>query len=174
MAYGKGFLMVSASPLTRSSYHAGDDFAACAAREAPSWPPRPAATELTGASAAMADRHTPKKRHLPYTPSSSSTWSPTSSAIPSSCPGASPRASGRKREESLIVAELVIGFKGIRENGSQAGSKLDRRQPPIDVTYEEGPFKYLNNHWIFEPTPGRLRHRLLSSISSSARACCRR
>ena len=27
MAYGKGFLMVAASPLTRSSYHAGDDFA---------------------------------------------------------------------------------------------------------------------------------------------------
>ncbi len=26
MAYAKGFLMVSASPLTRSSYHAGDDF----------------------------------------------------------------------------------------------------------------------------------------------------
>ena len=25
-AYNKGFLMVSASPLTRSSYHAGDDF----------------------------------------------------------------------------------------------------------------------------------------------------
>jgi lipoyl synthase len=26
IAYGKGFLMVSASPMTRSSYHAGDDF----------------------------------------------------------------------------------------------------------------------------------------------------
>jgi lipoic acid synthetase len=26
MARGKGFLMVAASPLTRSSYHAGDDF----------------------------------------------------------------------------------------------------------------------------------------------------
>ena len=26
-AYGKGFLLVSATPLTRSSYHAGDDFA---------------------------------------------------------------------------------------------------------------------------------------------------
>jgi lipoic acid synthetase len=25
-AYNKGFLMVSSSPLTRSSYHAGDDF----------------------------------------------------------------------------------------------------------------------------------------------------
>ena len=35
MAYGKGFLVVSASPLTRSSYHAGDDFQRLrAAREA--------------------------------------------------------------------------------------------------------------------------------------------
>jgi lipoyl synthase len=35
IAYAKGFLMVSASPLTRSSYHAGDDFAKLkAAREA--------------------------------------------------------------------------------------------------------------------------------------------
>jgi lipoic acid synthetase len=35
MAFGKGFLMVSASPLTRSSHHAGADFAKLrAAREA--------------------------------------------------------------------------------------------------------------------------------------------
>ena len=40
MAFGKGFLMVSASPLTRSSYFAGDDFVRlkaareCTAREA--------------------------------------------------------------------------------------------------------------------------------------------
>ncbi|MCR9255961.1 MAG: lipoyl synthase [Alphaproteobacteria bacterium] len=35
IAYAKGFLMVSASPLTRSSYHAGDDFKKMrAAREA--------------------------------------------------------------------------------------------------------------------------------------------
>jgi lipoic acid synthetase len=27
MALGKGFLVVAASPLTRSSYHAGEDFA---------------------------------------------------------------------------------------------------------------------------------------------------
>ncbi len=34
-AYGKGFLMVSSTPLTRSSYHAGDDFAQLrAARQA--------------------------------------------------------------------------------------------------------------------------------------------
>ena len=35
VAYAKGFLMVSSSPLTRSSHHAGDDFARLkAAREA--------------------------------------------------------------------------------------------------------------------------------------------
>jgi lipoyl synthase len=35
MAFGKGFLMAAAAPLTRSSYHAGDDFAKLrAAREA--------------------------------------------------------------------------------------------------------------------------------------------
>jgi lipoic acid synthetase len=35
IARAKGFLLVSASPLTRSSYHAGDDFAKLrAAREA--------------------------------------------------------------------------------------------------------------------------------------------
>jgi coenzyme Q-binding protein COQ10 len=34
--------------------------------------------------------------------------------------------------------------------------KLD---PPgrIDVTYAEGPFRYLNNHWSFERAPGGCR-----------------
>src|SRR5438105_7884330 len=36
LALGKGFLMVSASPLTRSSYHAGDDFARLKAARAAS------------------------------------------------------------------------------------------------------------------------------------------
>jgi lipoic acid synthetase len=36
MAYGKGFLMVSATPLTRSSYHAGEDFARLRAARAKS------------------------------------------------------------------------------------------------------------------------------------------
>jgi lipoic acid synthetase len=33
-AFGKGFLMVSATPLTRSSYHAGDDFSRLSAARA--------------------------------------------------------------------------------------------------------------------------------------------
>jgi lipoic acid synthetase len=44
LALGKGFLMVAASPLTRSSYHAGEDFARLkAARAGKSTPgPEPA------------------------------------------------------------------------------------------------------------------------------------
>src|SRR3546814_20068040 len=30
---------------------------------------------------------------------------------------------------------------------------LDPRQR-IDVAYTEGPLRYLNNHWVFEPAPG--------------------
>jgi lipoic acid synthetase len=38
IAYAKGFLMVSASPLTRSSHHAGEDFARLRAARSPSLP----------------------------------------------------------------------------------------------------------------------------------------
>ena len=54
----------------------------------------------------------------------------------------------RKREERLIVADLVIGFKMIRERFTSR-VKLDPEAMRIDVAYVEGPFKYLNNHWTF-------------------------
>ena len=31
--------------------------------------------------------------------------------------------------------------------------RLDEIGRRIDVTYAEGPFRYLNNHWVFEPHP---------------------
>ena len=58
----------------------------------------------------------------------------------------------RKREERLVVADLVIGFKVFRERfTSQVG--LDPEHNRINVTYAEGPFKYLNNHWVFGEHP---------------------
>ncbi len=56
----------------------------------------------------------------------------------------------KRREDRLIVADLVIGFRMLRD-GFTTRVTLDR-PGRIDVTYERGPFKYLNNHWIFEPT----------------------
>src|SRR6202008_2314409 len=58
----------------------------------------------------------------------------------------------RSREEDLVVADLVIGFKMVRERFTSR-VKLDRPNLRIDVAYAEGPFRYLNNHWIFQPLP---------------------
>jgi len=58
----------------------------------------------------------------------------------------------RRREGNTIHADLVIGFKMLRERFTSRVA-LDRPNLRIDVSYAEGPFRYLNNHWIFEPMP---------------------
>ncbi|MBV8779504.1 MAG: type II toxin-antitoxin system RatA family toxin [Alphaproteobacteria bacterium] len=61
----------------------------------------------------------------------------------------------KERRGDFIDADLVIGFKMFRERFT-SHVKLD---PParIDVAYAEGPFRYLNNHWIFERLPAGCR-----------------
>ena len=61
----------------------------------------------------------------------------------------------RERRADFINADLVIGFRMFRERFT-SHVRLD---PPgrIDVTYAEGPFRYLNNHWNFERVPGGCR-----------------
>ncbi len=54
------------------------------------------------------------------------------------------------QSETDLRAELAIGFKGIRERFVSRVA-LDRPNLRIDVAYEKGPFKYLNNHWQFQP-----------------------
>jgi coenzyme Q-binding protein COQ10 len=61
----------------------------------------------------------------------------------------------RERRPDLIVADLIIGFRMFRERFT---SRVALRPPHrIDVAYTEGPFKYLNNHWVFERVPGGCR-----------------
>src|SRR5581483_12048034 len=55
----------------------------------------------------------------------------------------------RERTDRLLVADLVIGFKMVRERFT---SRVALNRPErIDVAYSEGPFRYLNNHWVFLP-----------------------
>lgn len=58
----------------------------------------------------------------------------------------------RKREGNLVVADLVIGYKMIRERFTSRVT-LSPEKSRIDVEYADGPFKYLNNHWVFEEHP---------------------
>ena len=55
----------------------------------------------------------------------------------------------RTRTEKEIVADLTIGYGPFRESFT---SRVTPSRPErIDVRYEKGPFKYLNNHWLFMP-----------------------
>lgn len=67
------------------------------------------------------------------------------------CTGA--RIRSRKAQDDgseIVVADLVISFKLFRE---RFGSRVTLRpaENKIDVAYLDGPFRYLNNHWRFEP-----------------------
>ena len=57
----------------------------------------------------------------------------------------------KERQPDLIVADLIIGFRMFRERFTSRVS-LDRPRG-IDVTYADGPFRYLNNHWTFTADP---------------------
>lgn len=59
----------------------------------------------------------------------------------------------RKRDGNVMYADLVIGFKMVRERFTSR-VVLDEAGKRIDVQYTDGPFQYLNNHWIFLPHEG--------------------
>ncbi|QCN96881.1 type II toxin-antitoxin system RatA family toxin (plasmid) [Azospirillum argentinense] len=59
----------------------------------------------------------------------------------------------RRRDGDVMFADLVIGFKMVRERFTSR-VELDEANRRINVQYTEGPFQYLNNHWIFTPHEG--------------------
>jgi coenzyme Q-binding protein COQ10 len=55
----------------------------------------------------------------------------------------------RSDSETLMVADLVVGFKSLKETFA---SRVTKERPrKIVVDYIEGPLKYLHNSWTFEP-----------------------
>ncbi len=58
----------------------------------------------------------------------------------------------RSDSPSAMVADLIVGFKGLRETFT---SKVEKTRPlSIHVDYIDGPLKYLTNDWTFRPAPG--------------------
>jgi coenzyme Q-binding protein COQ10 len=55
----------------------------------------------------------------------------------------------RRQTEEELVADLTIGFGPFRESFTSRVA-LDRPER-VRVTYENGPFRYLNNQWDFKP-----------------------
>lgn len=92
-----------------------------------------------------------EKKVLPYTPEQLFDLVADVERYPEFLPWAV-AARIRSREGNVVTADLMIGFKMFRERFTSR-VVLDRPRR-IDVSYTEGPFRYLNNHWVFEPMPG--------------------
>jgi coenzyme Q-binding protein COQ10 len=55
----------------------------------------------------------------------------------------------RSDSETLMTADLVVGFKSLKETFT---SRVTKDRPrSITVEYVEGPLKYLKNDWTFAP-----------------------
>jgi coenzyme Q-binding protein COQ10 len=55
----------------------------------------------------------------------------------------------RSNSATQMVADMIVGFKGLRETFT---SKVEKVRPgEIHVDYVDGPLKYLHNNWAFRP-----------------------
>ena len=55
----------------------------------------------------------------------------------------------RSNSETEMIADLVVGFKSLKETFT---SKVIKRRPDsIVIDYVEGPLKFLHNSWKFRP-----------------------
>jgi coenzyme Q-binding protein COQ10 len=91
-----------------------------------------------------------EERLLPYTPEQLFTLVADVERYPEFLPWCV-GARIKERRPDLVVADLIIGFRMFRERFTSRVT-LDRPRR-IDVAYADGPFRYLNNHWIFKPDP---------------------
>ena len=88
-----------------------------------------------------------ERRVLPYTPEQLYTLVAEVEHYPQFLPWCV-AARIRERREGMIVADLVIGFKMIRERFTSRVT-LDTTQRHILVEYIDGPFRKLENNWRF-------------------------
>jgi coenzyme Q-binding protein COQ10 len=58
----------------------------------------------------------------------------------------------RSDSDTEMVADLVVGFKALKETFTSRAYK--KRPVEIEIDYIEGPLKYLHNSWKFRTVPG--------------------
>lgn len=92
-----------------------------------------------------------EKRVLPYTPEQLFDLVAAVERYPEFLPWCT-AARIRSREGGVMIADMAIGFRMVRERFTSR-VVLDRPRG-IDVTYADGPFKRLTNRWRFIPVPG--------------------
>ena len=69
------------------------------------------------------------------------------------CEALAIRSRKERDGKTLLIADMTVGYKAIRETFTTQ-VLLNPAGLAIDVKYIEGPFKYLDNRWRFEPAAG--------------------
>ncbi|WP_420409306.1 type II toxin-antitoxin system RatA family toxin [Hoeflea sp.] len=64
------------------------------------------------------------------------------------CEALTVRSRKEREEKTLLVADMTVGYKAIRETFTSQ-VLLQVEELAIDVKYLDGPFKYLTNEWRF-------------------------
>ncbi|AGB71117.1 MULTISPECIES: type II toxin-antitoxin system RatA family toxin [Rhizobium] len=67
------------------------------------------------------------------------------------CEALTIRSRKERDGKSLLVADMTVGYKAIRETFTTQ-VLLNKAERAIDVKYIDGPFKYLDNRWRFTPS----------------------
>ncbi len=91
-----------------------------------------------------------EKKHLPYTPEQLFDLVADVERYPDFLPWCS-ACRVTSREENVFYADLVIGYKMIRESFRSRVTAL--KPDHIHVQYLSGPMKHLSNHWRFIKEP---------------------
>lgn len=66
------------------------------------------------------------------------------------CEGLRVKSRRERGGQIMLIADMSVGYKAIRETFTSQ-VMLDRSNRMINVRYLDGPFKYLENRWCFEP-----------------------
>jgi coenzyme Q-binding protein COQ10 len=69
------------------------------------------------------------------------------------CEALTVRSRKEKDGRALLVADMTVGYKAIRETFTSQ-VLLNPADKSIDVKYLDGPFRYLTNEWRFEAVEG--------------------
>ncbi len=78
-------------------------------------------------------------------------------------------ACAESHDDRETVADMIVGFKGLRESFS---CRVHKQRPhEVIVSYIDGPMKHLNNEWHFRPAEAAAAASIFSSTSRSAAAC---
>ncbi|SFP39157.1 type II toxin-antitoxin system RatA family toxin [Sphingomonas rubra] len=87
-------------------------------------------------------------RHLPYTPEQMFDLVADVKRYPEFLPWVSAMRV-RRDGETETLADMIVGFKGLRETFT---SRVEKQRPErISVDYVDGPLKHLRNEWVFRP-----------------------